>query len=317
MTFLARDYVRTAEGLIFAVVDQADGSERIPCFLRYRLSSNGKPEKLGTAAANTLLQQRYPKYLFHCDRRDADMHGVLPQDVIRHLRPRDRVRELLDPHQPLDPFEARTARLLKVVTEVGIPLSFIGVTGSVLAGCHRVDSDIDLVLYNVTAFERARELLPELINEGVLTALDDAGWDAAYQRRDCALTYEEFRWHESRKNNKAVFEGTKFDLSLAVERANHASVKRRKLGAIQLAAMVTEDRGSFDYPARLGIANHRISEVVAFTATYSGQARIGEQMEVSGLLEEDADGTQRIVVGSDREAHGHYIRVIHPSRDQV
>jgi len=196
-------------------------------------------------------------------------------------------------------------------------MSSVGVTGSVLAGSHRVDSDIDLVIYETAAFERARSLLPELIHRGMLTALDDATWEDAYRRRGCSLAYQEFRWHEERKHNKAVFEGTKLDLSLVIERTARAREKWRKLGTFRLSAMITEDQASFDYPARLGIDHDRISEVVAFTATYSGQARIGEQIEVSGLLEEASGGTQRIVVGSDREAHGQYIRVIRTARGRL
>jgi predicted nucleotidyltransferase len=37
----------------------------------------------------------------------------------------------------------------------------------------------------------------------------------------------------------------------------------------------------------------------------------GETVEVSGTLEQDQHGVKRMVVGSTREAHGEYMRVIH------
>jgi predicted nucleotidyltransferase len=307
---LPRDFVTTSEGLVFAVVDRSVDGEPIPCFLRYRRRPDGRLEKLGTAAANALLRNRYPQYLFHCNRRDADLHAVHPKDVLEHLSPRQRVQELF--HSPLssDPMEARTLRLLNSLSSAGLPLSSVGVTGSLLAGSQRADSDIDLVIYDTDLFQLARNAISSLIVEGRLAELDEAAWRDAFRRRGCALTYDEFRWHEKRKMNKALFEGTKFDISLVTERTEPLPVSWRKLGLTVIESTVVDDRASFDYPACLRIAHERIGETVSFTATYSGQARAGERIEVRGLLEEAENGLQRIVVGSDREAAGQYIRVI-------
>lgn len=309
MRYLPRDFVATSEGLLFAVVDRSADRETIPCFLRYSRSADGRFCKLGTGAANDLLRREYPKYLFRCEKRDAALHGVDPRDVARHLRPRDRLRALLGPLYPADRFEARAARLVKALASKGVGIGALGVSGSVLVGCHRAGSDIDLVLYDAAAFSAAREAVSRLTGQGVLTALDDRAWRDAYSRRGCALTYEEFRWHEERKLNKGVFEGTKFDLSLVVDDAEDAPRAWRKLGPVELSTRVTGDEMAFDYPARLQIEHERIGEVVSFTATYSGQARIGERIEVCGLLEQTTDGTRRIVVGTDREAAGQYVKV--------
>jgi predicted nucleotidyltransferase len=50
--------------------------------------------------------------------------------------------------------------------------------------------------------------------------------------------------------------------------------------------------------------------VVSFTATYTGQAVNGELIEIAGVVEQNAHGVKRIVIGSSREAHGEYIKVI-------
>ena len=67
---------------------------------------------------------------------------------------------------------------------------------------------------------------------------------------------------------------------------------------------------AFDYPAKFLIAQGKISEVVCYTATYTGQAEQGEMIEVSGQLEVSSNGLQRILVGSTREAQGEYIKVL-------
>jgi predicted nucleotidyltransferase len=180
-----------------------------------------------------------------------------------------------------------------------------------LVAGHRADSDIDLVIYDETEFQRAREAVPQLIRDGLFQALDEAAWTDAYRRRGCALDEPTFRWHEARKHNKALFEGTKFDLSLIIEtRVSTATGEIwRKLGPIQTTATVSDDREAFHYPARLRVDHPEIGEVLAFTATYTGQASTGERIEVSGQLERAADGRQRIVVGTDRESAGQFIRV--------
>jgi len=308
--YLPRDFVETPEGLLFAVVDRSTAGETIPCFLRYCRSTDGGFRKLGTGAANDLLRREYPRYLFRCEKRDAALHGVCPQELARHLRPRDRLQGLLDPSYPADSFEARTARLARALLSEGVGLDSLGITGSVLVGSHRAGSDIDLVLYDAAAFRAAREAVSRLTGQGVLTLLDERAWQDAYSRRGCALTYEEFRWHEERKRNKGVFEGTKFDLSLVVDDAEDVPRAWRKLGPVKMSTRVTGDEMAFDYPARLQIEDERIGEVVSFTATYSGQARVGERIEVCGLLEQTTDGTRRIVVGTDREAAGQYVKVM-------
>ncbi len=77
-----------------------------------------------------------------------------------------------------------------------------------------------------------------------------------------------------------------------------------------MQATVIDDSAAFAYPAEFAIDHDILTSIVSFTATYNGQAIKGERVEVSGIIEQAADGSQRIVVGSSREAHGEYIKVI-------
>ena len=75
-----------------------------------------------------------------------------------------------------------------------------------------------------------------------------------------------------------------------------------------------DDTAAFDYPAEFKLNHPHIDSVVSFTATYTGQAVKGEMVEVSGLVEQNSQGIKRIVVGSSREAHGEYIKVMQCSK---
>ena len=309
VTYLPRDFVQTACGLTFAVVAEGVEQGRIPCFLRYLITS-ASIRKLDTHEANDYLKRHHPCLLFRSRMRDIWMHGVPCEQVVRHFRPRERMREIIE--QPADATESRVARLIHVLSEAGMPASQIGITGSILVSTHRADSDIDLVLYDPELFEQARQIVAELSEHAVLTPLDETMWKTTYERRGCSLTFEEYLWHERRKHNKAVFENTKFDLGLVVPGQPHEVHAGRwcKRGKCQARAKVVDDRHAFFYPSRLLLDDNRVSEVVCYTPTYTGQARVSEIVEVSGLLEESDDGRQRIVVGTSREAVGQYIRVL-------
>ena len=93
MRVQSRDFIETREGLIFAVVADVLECGNILCFLRYVKSAKGY-KKLSTEAANKLLADDYPDYLYHSDARDADLHAVTENSVVKHYLPRSAVSEI-------------------------------------------------------------------------------------------------------------------------------------------------------------------------------------------------------------------------------
>jgi predicted nucleotidyltransferase len=116
---------------------------------------------------------------------------------------------------------------------------------------------------------------------------------------------------ESRKRNKAVIEGTRVDLTLVADRQEEIPERGpfRKLGRIEITAVVTDASAGFDHPARYRVRHDDVAEVVSFTPTYAGQVLAGETIHASGWLEVDAAGARRLVVGTSREARGEYVVV--------
>lgn len=311
MTVLPRDFVETSEGLVFAVVEAGLESGRVLCFLRYqRNSGTGALMKLDTDAANALLLERYPQYLYHSNRLDADLHGVGVAAIVIHHHPGVRLDALLHGAATADRMESRLCRLAGEFIRRGLPPKALGVTGSLLLGAQRASSDIDLVVYGRTAFHAAQTILRQGTNDGAWMALDDADWAAAYRRRGAALSFDEFVWHERRKANKAVFEGTKFDLSQVDPDAKPDETVWRKQGRRSFRATVLDDAAAFDYPARYRVDHPEISEICVHTHTYVGQARRGETVDASGSVEQADSGMSRLSIGSSREAPGEYLRVV-------
>lgn len=292
---------------MFAVVDNRVERDRVLCFLRYLRTGNGW-RKQCTDEANALLQVHYPEYLHYSPNKDARLHAVPVTDIAGHYRPGSRLTALIS-GAGADPVERDLMDLCRLYQAEGVDLSFMGVTGSLLIGAQNARSDLDLVAYDRNLFHRARNITRDLIERNLLQNLSAADWEDSYRRRSCHLDLSDYVWHESRKYNKAVINGRKFDLSYVGggDDGDECFVKR---GRIRLQCRVLDAERGFDYPAVFKIAHPEIVEVVSFTATYTGQAVAGEMIEVSGFLEQSEGGAQRIVVGSSREAGDEYIKVV-------
>ncbi|MBK8814668.1 MAG: hypothetical protein IPN42_03795 [Methylococcaceae bacterium] len=314
--FKPKDFIETAEGLCFAVVQfgvECSGCcEKVLCFLRYIKFDDDNHfgwRKVKTDIANTYLKQYFPHYLHHSEVLDADLHAVEVRDIVRHYKPRERLQFILASLQR-DSVEQDLFELCRLFQRNGLDIAQIGVTGSLLIGVQQSGSDIDLVFYDRDLFHHARKITAHLIESGKLSDLDETDWQASFDRRSCALSLADYVWHERRKCNKALINGRKFDLNLVAENVEQTGATYKKCGATVIQCKIVDDRYGFDYPAMYSIDHAEIRSVVCFIATYTGQAFKGETVEIAGLVEQGDDGVLRIVVGSSREAPGEYIKVM-------
>ena len=309
MAYQSKDFVETADGLLFAVVSDRLEQDKLLCFLRY-VKRNGQWCKLNTEQAYAHLNIHFPDYLYHSMQLDVALHAVSEAKIIQHFQPKVVLRQLLDgvgQDNVIRDFQG----LCQLLRGYQLDLDQFGVTGSLLVGLQNPASDMDLVCYDRDVFQQARQVIQSMIAHNQCQNLSQADWLEAYQRRGCDFALDEYIWHEQRKFNKAIFNGRKFDLSLLANSASTAERQYQKAGYVHIRARVVDDSLAFDYPAQYSLQHPEVETVVCFTATYAGQAMTGETVEVAGQLEIDDQGMQRIVVGSNREALGEFIRVLH------
>jgi len=306
--FFAKDFIETAEGLIFAVVERGLEDGKALCFLRYVREPSGW-KKYQTIEANAFLKTHHPEYLHYSPVLDAHLHAVASERIVKHHQPKHRLQQIMQSDEH-DAVERDLFQLCELFGQHGLDLAHTGITGSILVGVQNHGSDIDLVCYGRDVFHQCRAITGKLIESDELQELNEQDWQQSYDRRSCELSYEEYVWHERRKCNKAVINGRKFDLNFIDHCASSEAVSYQKCGTITLQCRVIDDAHAFDYPARFKIDHEQVDTVVSFTATYTGQAVSGEWVEVSGVLEQTEQGVKRIVVGASREAHGEYIKVI-------
>lgn len=310
--FLPRDFIETAEGLIFAVVTYQPQQGKVGCFLRYVKTNEGW-RKVKTDEANQLLSSDFPHYLYHSSQVDAHYHAVPVESITTHHKPEQRLQELLR-QEPADQIEQKCQSLLSLFIQLGFDISYLGLTGSMLIGQQKESSDIDFSVYGRQAFQQLRLVIEKAINGNKIEPLDLTLMRDNFARRDCELSYDEFAWHEQRKYNKASIANTKFDIGMVclpeelIDDSEHTYIK---VGKRQITATVISDEYAFDFPAIYQLDHDELREVYCFTPTYCGQARQGEVVEIAGMVEQNTQtGQLRLIVGSTREARGEYIKVI-------
>lgn len=309
--YLPKDFIETAEGLLFAVVSYQAHEGKVGCFLRY-VREDGKWQKVSTEQANTLLAQYYPQYLYHSPQFDASFHAVEVDAIKIHYRPEQRLQSsLAREHQGI--LEDKLNNLVTILVQYGADCHYLGLTGSMLIHQQNKQSDIDLVVYGREQFNKTRLAVQQALENKQLSGLDHGLMLENYERRSSELDFDSFSWHENRKFNKAVIDQTKFDIGMVciddtrVIDQGHYS----KQGKKTLTAIVSNDLYAFDFPACYEIEDADTPEVWVYTHTYIGQARKGEKVIISGTVEGDiATGKRRLIVGSTREATGEYIKVL-------
>jgi len=308
--FLPKDFIQTAEGLIFAVVCYQPQDGKVGCFLRYVLDEHGW-KKVDTEQANTLLAAHYPQYLYQSSQFDTAFHAVAPSDIVQHHQPEQKLQQVLA-QPPSDDIAQKLLTLVATMLHYGANGASLGLTGSMLIDQHKSTSDIDLVVYGRDNFHQTRRAVELAIVDKALSQLDDTLMQDNFDRRSAELSYSEFAWHEYRKFNKASIEGTKFDIGMVCLWDEHEvdTHHYQKQGTRTFKTRVTDDHRAFDFPAYYIVDDEMTPEIVSFTHTYVGQVRTNELIEVSGTVEYNiATGQRRLIVGATREAEGEYIKV--------
>jgi hypothetical protein len=317
-----RDAIETKDDLFFSVVSYHHPPDRYIAYLRYFPSPRGKRLRGGrryqkvksTDESYALLRSKYPYHIFYSHITDSELQCVLTDKIKAVFYPNHRLMEIRE--EPMDILERTALEISDLFGE--IPLNKKGVTGSMLLGVHSHESDIDFVVYGRMNFEKAREILAEGgSNARPLTRKE---WRAVYDKRilDSCLSFDEFLWHEQRKNHKAVLGNILFDVLFVRDhsevKGKYSDLRFKRIGRFKGRFKVLDASMSFDYPGIYKVKGEDmdITEIASYTHTYVGQALEGEEIMVSGVLEEitGVEHYKRIVVGTTREALGEFIRVI-------
>jgi predicted nucleotidyltransferase len=317
--FRVRDFVETEDGLLFSVISNLHPPEGIVAHLRFR-RSRGSVVKLGSSGeSHQFLREHAPGYLRFCPELDRKMTIVPYDKVLAHHEPAECLSRMMRTGE--DP--EVVAIVSTLTSKAGLPPRDLGITGSYLVGAQTPSSDVDLVVYGLHNYPRLTRALRGSVEHGMLQPFDPPDWEGLFQRRsvDPAIyRLDEFVWHEARKWNRGKFGRRRFDILSARTpeeiSGRFGKTSYRRLGKARVDCIVEDSSMGFDYPARYLVTEcvamgHEVREIVSFTHTYADQARSGERVHCSGILEEVSgkEKSHRILVGSSREAPGEFLKV--------
>jgi predicted nucleotidyltransferase len=337
MKIRPRYFIETKDNLLFAVNSYYHPESYIVSFLRYVPAEDGDRvrngityKKVNSKEAYGYLNDKHPNYLFDWNIKDKKTMGVPITDIKNVYDPTEFLKEIMKNNNTSYFQDMIKSLALTFKAECGIPLSSMGVTGSSIVGLQKDEtSDIDFIIFGLKNNKLARDTFGKLKNDpsSDLNAITDDYWKRIYKKRikDNSLSFEEFKWYESRKNNRGLFKNRLFDILCTMDYSEipfQSNLYYEPIGKMKIKCKILDDSKSFDTPAIYNVCNVKIleghavtiKEVVSFTHTYAGEVQNKEEVLVNGVCEKVTNKDNGkvkyiLVVGTTRESIGEYIKL--------
>ena len=325
--FTEGDYLRTLEGLFFAVKGGVHPVDKVIAYLRYVPDPLGERSLGETTYRRVIdidettryLQCYYPAYLNYIGRLNMTMQSV-PVDCIAEIyRPRERLKVIMNrPTKPLE--EAVTKFVEAIIGEGGVQKSSFGVSGSLLIGLDNETSDIDLNVYGQDEGRRVYDALKELrrAEEWISAYNDDTVKGVLLSRWGELGPLKELAEIEKRKVLHGIVLGKDYFVRLL--RDEESTYPSLSLGKVNIQARIMDSSESIFTPCKYlvrevdtlsGPEPDSITELMSYRGKFTEQAWEGELVKVRGNLEEvhKPDGTHfRLFLGDK----GDYLLPLYP-----
>lgn len=328
-----RDFLETVEGMFFCVTGYLHPPEKITAYLKYSPVTEGKWKKNNTSFRRELpfyhvfsvsktiqyLKEKYPQYVQFCPVRSIEMSLVPMKYITQYYEPETRMHELF--FSPQDELEEKVKTFAQdIMDKTRIPLSCLGITGSILTGLHNPSfSDIDLIVYGRENSITIKERLPALEDVGTLTGERQKEW-VKHKMNIFNMSKKQAEKFSTRKWNYGFYKNTYF--SVHPTRADteiterYGDVHYTGRGAATIQAEVIDSSESMFLPATYKIELHKtiegepvpIDEIVSYEGVYCDVFKEGEKIEARGRLEQVNDRYQ-LVLGT-LEVEKQYIRFV-------
>ena len=308
------DLIENARHVMFDVKGLVHPRDKIVAFPRFLPDLSGDRKRDNTVFGKVyslpdrfeFLKQNLPSYLVCDPVFDEKLCEVPIEDVIRHYVPVEKLQQF-HTARDLDAVETKALKLAELLKEeANIPQDAIGISGSLLAGLHTVDSDIDPVVYGSENCKKAHAALKRLCEGGQSGfrqhSLENLKKLFDFRSKDTIMSFEDFVRTESRKVMQGMFNGTDYFLRFVKDwdeiDENYGDVRYKNCGYARIKATVEDDRESIFTPCTYRVANvktleenktEKIDEISSFRGRFCKQATNGETVVAQGKIERVVD----------------------------
>jgi len=259
------------------------------------------------------------------------MTAVPHECIKRHYKPEKKLAQLHRSRHP-DGLQKRLIEFTSFLREKsGVPLRFLGVTGSILLDIHNPKfSDLDVLVYGFKNCLKVKESLMRAYSSSnsAVRRLEGEALKAWCESRaeKHPLTFDEITRISERKWNLGFFDGTPFSIHpVKLEQEvteNYGDRIYYPVEQVVIRAVISENsEGTFlpavyrvkDVELMHGPQFSDISEVVSYEGLYGDLAEVGETVEVKGKLERVLDKRSnrehhRVLVGSPEGKGDEYVK---------
>lgn len=306
--FREGDFLETKEGLIFHVKGVSHSPNSAIAFLRYIPDQNGDRRKEDTKYRKIypveerykFLRSNYPNYIFYSKRWNREVQAVPPSKIKKTYRPEEKLKELREKKNPstLEKLIAESSE--EIIEEAGIKRDRMGVTGSILVGLQKENSDIDLITYGEKECRKVYSALRKLREEKGLIrpySTEEARRIANFRWGNTGLPIQELADLEKKKALHGMIGDRDFFMRLVKEEDEiehkYGDYSCSLVGKFKLEGTIAEDEDSIFTPNQyymkdvqvIGESSYNIRKLFSYRGRFTEQVSKGDQIEAYGRIE--------------------------------
>jgi predicted nucleotidyltransferase len=301
--YLEGDYVRTREGLYFAVKGSRHPDDKVIAYLRYKPDSNGDREKDGVRylrmysieETTRFLKENYPKYVNKVEWLNDELQSIPIEDIETVFKPHTRLIEIIE--APETRLEYRVKRFVETLSnESHVPTDFFGVSGSILIGLDKPESDIDINIYGQSEGRKVYYSLKRL--------RENLDWINAYDKETVqevlhsrwggtGISLNKFIKTEVHKILHGRVEDTDYFIRLIKPEPNKSTIIQRE--ETKIRGVISCSTNSIYTPCSYLIneveaqdnqSDYPIIELKSYRGKFTEQATKGDYVEARGRVEQ-------------------------------
>jgi predicted nucleotidyltransferase len=299
--FSEGDYIRTVEGLFFAVKGGRHSNDLVLCVLRYIPDKKGervyrgKPyQRINDLESTTKYLKKYhPSYINYIDWLGLMLQSVPISQIAEVYKPTEHLQGILT--NPESKLETKVTHFVKALSNSsGVSSSSFGISGSLLIGLETENSDIDLNVYGEKEGRRVYEALKKL--------RDAEDWVSAYDKNsikqilfsrwgDTGLDLDQFRRIECEKMLHGLVGDVDYFIRLLVDETESTSIP---IGKVTIYASITDTSQAIYTPCIYGVKEafiedklleYTIIKLKSYRGKFTEQVKIGQKVQAYGTLE--------------------------------